>query len=157
LSDFWPHGAVARAFGVMRDADGRSERALFILDAQGIVRYKDIHDINHQPSNDVLFAELRKIDPSATGEPLLDSEAPLPQGGIVMYCTPWCGDCRRARDWLKGRGLDYTEVDISRSAKARAQVRAWANGNETTPTFDIDGEIIIDFRPERLSELLRIR
>lgn len=144
-------------FGVMRDPDGHSERAIFILDKQGIVRYIDVHDIDNQPTNEVLFAELRKIDPSVSEMPQPDEEAPLPKGGIVMYCTPWCGDCRRARDWLKQRGLAFTEVDISRSAKARAQVRAWANGNETTPTFDIDGRIIVDFKPDLLAEALGVK
>jgi glutaredoxin len=157
LSDFWPHGAVAQAFGVLRTTDGRSERALFILDAKGVVRYVDVHDIDHQPSNDVLFNELRKIDPTAKNFIPAEEDAILPHGGIVMYCTPWCGDCKRARAWLNERGLAYTEVDISRSAKARLQVRTWANGNETTPTFDIDGQIVVDFKPERMAEILGIK
>jgi glutaredoxin len=156
LSDFWPHGEVSREFGVFREPEGRSERAIFIIDAQGIIRYIDIHDIDGQPSNEVCFVELRKIDPSAKGVELPADNAPLPHGGIVMYCTPWCGDCKRARAWLGERGLAYTEVDISRSPKAKGQVRAWANGNETTPTFDIDGTIIVDFKPDLLFEALKV-
>jgi glutaredoxin len=156
LSDFWPHGEIARRYGVMREADGKSERAIFILDARGIIRYIDVHDIDNQPSNEILFAELQKIDPSLKGVSLPVEDAPLPHGGIVMYCTPWCGDCRRARAWLAERGLAYTEVDISRSPKAKAQVRAWANGNETTPTFDIDGTIIVDFKPDQISAALAV-
>ena len=71
-----------------------------------------------------------------------------------MYCTPWCDDCKQARAWLKQRGLPYTEVDISRSRTAAAQVREWAGGNQTTPTFDIDGTIIVEFNPERLKQTL---
>jgi glutaredoxin len=157
LSDFWPHGEIARRYGVMREADGKSERAIFILDARGIICYIDVHDIDNQPSNEVLFAELQKIDPSQKGVALPVEDAPLPHGGIVMYCTPWCGDCRRARAWLAERGLAYTEVDISRNPKAKAQVRAWANGNETTPTFDIDGTIIVDFKPDQIAAALAVR
>jgi glutaredoxin len=157
LSDFWPHGEIARRYGVMRETDGKSERAIFIIDARGIIRYIDVHDIDNQPSNEVLFAELQKIDPNAMRFAPPVDEAPLPQGGIVMYCTPWCGDCRRARTWLAEHGLAYTEVDISRDPRARAQVRAWANGNETTPTFDIDGTILVDFKPDLLAEVLKVR
>ena len=48
LSDFWPHGAVADKFGVLR-SDGMAERALFIIDKAGILRYAKVGDINHRP------------------------------------------------------------------------------------------------------------
>jgi glutaredoxin len=154
LSDFWPHGAVAERYGVLQD-DGRSERALFIIDKEGIIQYIDIHDIDDQPSNDVLLAELRRIDPAAAAsQPPEPKAISLPRGGIVMYCNSWCPDCRRARIWLKRRNLDYVEVDVSGVPGAAAQVRQWANGNLVTPTFDIDGTIVVDFDEARLTELL---
>lgn len=157
LSDFWPHGEVARCYGVLRK-DGKSERAIFVLDREGIIRYIDIHDIDQQPDNDELRRVLREIDPESAAryvEPREEDEA-LPHGGIVMYCTPWCDDCKLARVWLKERGLAYTEVDISRSRKAAAQVRAWNGGNQTTPTFEIDGQVITEFQPERLKQVLQL-
>ncbi|NPV56550.1 MAG: glutaredoxin family protein [Anaerolineae bacterium] len=81
----------------------------------------------------------------------------LPHGGIVMYCTSWCPDCRRARAWLAEHALPYTEVDIHANQAAAAQVREWANGNETTPTFDIDGEIVVDFDEVKLRAILKDR
>ncbi len=60
LSDFWPHGAVAETFGVLR-SDGTSERALFVIDKSGIIRYIDIHDINTRPRLGVLMEELEKL------------------------------------------------------------------------------------------------
>lgn len=67
LSDFWPHGDAAREWGVFRDEDGHSERAIFIVDAEGIIRYVDVHDIGEQPDNDAIFAELVKLEPEAAG------------------------------------------------------------------------------------------
>jgi peroxiredoxin len=61
LSDFWPHGAVAEKYGVLR-ADGTAERALFVIDKAGVVRYLDIHDINKMPRLDELARELAKLD-----------------------------------------------------------------------------------------------
>lgn len=61
LSDFWPHGAVAEEYGVLR-SDGVSERALFIIDKKGIIRYIDIHDINTRPKLEVLIKELDKLE-----------------------------------------------------------------------------------------------
>jgi glutaredoxin len=154
LSDFWPHGEVAKRFGVLRE-DGRGERAIFALDREGVVRYIDIHEIGQQPSNDVLLAELRRIDPqSASAEPREAAAAPLPKGGIVMYCTKWCHDCRHAREWLQARGLDYVEVDVYGVPGAGTQVREWCEGKLITPTFDIDGVIVKDFNEKRLAEVL---
>jgi peroxiredoxin len=60
LSDFWPHGEVAGKYGVLR-SNGTSERALFIVDKQGAIRYIDVHDINERPSLEVLIKELEKL------------------------------------------------------------------------------------------------
>ncbi len=60
LSDFWPHGAVARKYGVLR-SDGVSERALFVIDKKGIIRYIDVHDINKRPPLEDLAGALEKL------------------------------------------------------------------------------------------------
>jgi peroxiredoxin (alkyl hydroperoxide reductase subunit C) len=60
LSDFYPHGAVAGAYGVLR-RDGTAERALFVIDKQGVIRYIDVHDINQRPPLEDLAAALDKL------------------------------------------------------------------------------------------------
>jgi len=60
LSDFWPHGAVAKRYGVLR-SNGTSERALFIIDKKGIIRYIDVHDINKRPPLEDLVSALEKL------------------------------------------------------------------------------------------------
>jgi peroxiredoxin len=60
LSDFWPHGAVAKKYGVLR-TDGMAERALFVIDKQGIIRYVDVHDINQRPPLELLVGEMEKL------------------------------------------------------------------------------------------------
>jgi len=60
LSDFWPHGAVAARYGVLR-SDGVSERALFVIDKRGILRYTHVHDINKRPPLEDLVSELEKL------------------------------------------------------------------------------------------------
>lgn len=61
LSDFEPKGEVARRFGTYRDKDGISERALFIVDKEGKIAFKDIHEISDQPDNEELFEVLRNL------------------------------------------------------------------------------------------------
>ncbi|MGQ9509433.1 MAG: peroxiredoxin [Thermodesulfobacteriota bacterium] len=63
LSDFWPHGKVAKRYGVLR-SDGTSERALFVIDKKGIIRYIDVHDINKRPPLEDLVKALEKLKKS---------------------------------------------------------------------------------------------
>ena len=60
LSDFWPHGAVADTYGVLR-SDGTSERAIFIIDKGGIIRYINVGDINTRPPLEDLVGALEKL------------------------------------------------------------------------------------------------
>ena len=60
LSDFWPHGAVASRYGILR-SDGTSERALFVIDKKGIIRYIDVHNINERPPLETLVRQLEKL------------------------------------------------------------------------------------------------
>lgn len=60
LSDFWPHGKTASMFGVLR-SDGVTERALFVIDKRGILRYAYVSDINKRPDLKDLATELEKL------------------------------------------------------------------------------------------------
>jgi peroxiredoxin len=61
LSDFWPHGAVAKQYGVFR-SDGFTERAVFIIDKEGIIRFIQVSDINKKPDPAVCALELKKLE-----------------------------------------------------------------------------------------------
>jgi len=61
LSDFWPHGAVADKYGVLR-SDGVSERAVFVIDKKGVIRYIGVNDINARPRLEILVRELEKLE-----------------------------------------------------------------------------------------------
>ena len=61
LSDFWPHGAVADAYGVLR-SDGVTERALLFIDKKGVLRHAHVGDINVRPPLQVIVTELEKMN-----------------------------------------------------------------------------------------------
>jgi glutaredoxin len=128
------------------------------VDKDGIIQYIDIHDFDLQPSNDELRKVLREIDPGAAAaakaKPKTPEPASLPDEGIVLYCTPWCPSCRKAHKWLRERNLAYTHVDITKTPGAAQQVMSWANGNRTTPTFFVDGTIIVDWYEDKLVKAL---
>ncbi len=149
-------------YGVFRPEDGFSERAIFVIDKSCMIRYVDVHDIDHQPDNEVLFGVLVDLQAQrpVTGAkpPLADDPKPFdePEADVVMYCTPWCPACRRARAYFQENGIQFTEIDITRDRGAAQRVRGWANGNETTPTFNIKGTIIIDFDKNKVARALGI-
>lgn len=61
LSDFWPHGAVADKYGVLR-SDGVSERALIFIDKNGIIKDIQISDINVRPDLAQCATTLEKMN-----------------------------------------------------------------------------------------------
>ena len=61
LSDFWPHGAVGKAYGIFNEERGMDKRAAYVVDAQGIVRYAKVYPQGTIPTSEELLAELRKL------------------------------------------------------------------------------------------------
>ncbi len=62
-SDFWPHGEVSRAYGVFNEEDGRPERAIIVVDAGGVIRYIDVHQLREVPDSEEIAGELEKLNP----------------------------------------------------------------------------------------------
>ena len=75
---------------------------------------------------------------------------------LVMYCTPWCPDCARARTWLDDHGIPYVEIDVSRDLVARDRAAGFNEGRLHTPTFELGTQVCVDFRTERLCIMLGI-
>ena len=60
-SDFEPKGAVARAYGVYRQHDGTSERALFVIDPDGIIRWSYCSPLGVNPGADGILDALEAM------------------------------------------------------------------------------------------------
>jgi peroxiredoxin len=60
LADFWPHGEVAKQYGILRP-EGYSERATFVIDKKGIVRHIEVHEIGKVPDRAKLVDILRPL------------------------------------------------------------------------------------------------
>jgi peroxiredoxin len=68
LSDFEPKGAVARAYGAYRERDGHSERALFVIDGDGIIRWSYCSPVGVNPGADGILEALEEMrDKHAAG------------------------------------------------------------------------------------------
>jgi len=60
LADFWPHGEVAKKYGILR-AEGYSERATFVIDKNGIIRHIEVHEIGKVPDRAKLIEILKTL------------------------------------------------------------------------------------------------
>jgi mycoredoxin len=69
----------------------------------------------------------------------------VPPGPRVrLYHRPGCGFCSSLRRQLRRSGLPFDEVDIWQDPEAAAFVRRHAGGNETVPTVDIAGTVLVN-------------
>ena len=77
---------------------------------------------------------------------------------ITMYTTPWCGDCRRTKQFLQERGVAYREVNIDESPEAEELVLRVNEGRRRVPTIEVEGRYFAcsPFDPYQLAEELRI-
>lgn len=63
LADFEPKAAVARSYGVYRHQDGTSERALFVIDSKGVIRWSYVSPLGINPGADGILAALEELQP----------------------------------------------------------------------------------------------
>ncbi len=68
LADFEPKGDVSRRYGAYRAKDGFSERALFVIDAEGIVRWNYLSPVGVNPGADGIFDALQALTPEQRGQ-----------------------------------------------------------------------------------------
>jgi peroxiredoxin len=64
LADFEPKGAVAREYGVYRQQDGITERALFVIDSSGVIAWSYVSPVGVNPGADGILAALEDLTPN---------------------------------------------------------------------------------------------
>ncbi|HEY6385734.1 MAG TPA: glutaredoxin family protein [Candidatus Acidoferrum sp.] len=77
---------------------------------------------------------------------------------LTMYSAPWCPDCRRAKLFLKERGVEFHEVNIEEDSSAEEIVIKANDGKRKIPTLEIGGRYFAcsPFDAEQLAENLNI-
>jgi len=77
---------------------------------------------------------------------------------ITIYSTGWCPDCRRAKHFLKQRGVDFHEVNIEDNPEAEAVVLRANHGRRKVPTLKVGDRYFAcsPFDPQQLADELEI-
>jgi glutaredoxin-like YruB-family protein len=74
---------------------------------------------------------------------------------VTVYSTPTCPWCHKTKDFLTAKGVAFTDVDVSTN-ETKANEMVEKSGQMGMPIIDIDGEIIIGFNQDRLTEVLHL-
>lgn len=108
---------------------------------------------------------VRVLERDAFEQAVRPAPAPPPEpaavpatGEIVLYGTSWCGACRTAREYFRGRGIAFVDKDIERDPAAREEMmrKARAQGVPTggVPVIDVRGRMLPGFDRALIDRLL---
>ncbi|HEX6051043.1 MAG TPA: redoxin domain-containing protein [Gemmatimonadaceae bacterium] len=102
-SDFEPKGSMARNYGVYRTVDGTSERALFVIDGDGVIRWSYVSPVNVNPGADGILRALEALRAEiaqADGAAGFDAPRSAPVD-LVEFGDYECPYCRKAHPIVK--------------------------------------------------------
>jgi glutaredoxin-like YruB-family protein len=74
---------------------------------------------------------------------------------VKIYTTPACPFCLMTKKYLKEKGAEFEEIDVSKDEKA-AQEMIKKSGQMGVPVIEIDGQIVIGFDKEKIEKLLKV-
>jgi len=72
---------------------------------------------------------------------------------VIVYSTPTCPFCRQVKEYLKEKGVEFTDFNAAADAEARKEM-VRKSGQMGVPVIDVDGTIVVGFNRTRLEELL---
>ena len=74
---------------------------------------------------------------------------------VIVYSSPMCSSCMILKEFLTEKHIDFEEVDVM-ADRLKAQELVQKSGATSLPQIEIDGEIIVGFDKEKISEKLGI-
>jgi len=75
---------------------------------------------------------------------------------VKIYTTPTCPFCFLAKEYLKEKGIEFEEIDVSKN-EAAAMEMIQKSGQMGVPVIEIDGQIVVGFDKEKIDELLKLK
>jgi len=74
---------------------------------------------------------------------------------VRLFTSPSCPFCYSLKDFLKEKGIEFEEIDVSQDEKARDEIIK-KTGRLEAPIIEIDGQIVVGFDKEKICKLLNI-
>lgn len=72
---------------------------------------------------------------------------------VVIYSTPTCPYCKRAKEYFSRKGISYTDIDVAQD-REKAKEMTQKSGQMSVPVIIIDDEIVVGFNQVQLDKLL---
>ena len=72
---------------------------------------------------------------------------------VVVYSTPTCPYCKRAKDYLSRKGVTYTDINVAQD-REKANEMIEKSGQMGVPVITIDNEVIVGFNRDLLDKML---
>ena len=72
---------------------------------------------------------------------------------VALYSTPTCGYCRKAKDYLRQRQINFTEYNVA-SDQSKADEMVRKSGQMGVPVIDVNGRIIVGFNQPEIERAL---
>jgi len=73
---------------------------------------------------------------------------------VTLYSRKWCGWCLDAKDYLKGRGMAFEEIDVGKDPAADEEMQR-LSGQHYVPTIVVDGHVLANFDVGQLEAFLK--
>jgi thioredoxin reductase (NADPH) len=94
--------------------------------------------------------------PNPPNDELADLLGMNPQGRVLFFGADWCPDCRRAKQFLQDRGVNYQFLDIEDTEGAASFIEGVNNGKRIIPTLLINGEVYANPDNPSLQKILKL-
>lgn len=86
----------------------------------------------------------------------MSAPASAPRHRVLVFTTPTCPWCQRAKAYLRSRGVAFKEVDVTRNPKA-ADDLVRRTGRMGVPVVEIDGRPVVGFDQAQIDRLLGLK
>ncbi len=75
---------------------------------------------------------------------------------VKIYTSPSCPYCYTLKEFLKEKGIEFEEIDVSKDEKSREEMIK-KSGKLEAPIIEIDGQIVVGFDKEKIVKLLKLK
>jgi len=79
-----------------------------------------------------------------------------PKFMVKIFITPACPYCFTLKEFLKEKGIEFEEIDVSKDEKSREEMIK-KSGRLEAPIIEIDGQIVVGFDKEKIVKLLKLK
>ncbi|MBN1874458.1 MAG: glutathione S-transferase N-terminal domain-containing protein [Anaerolineae bacterium] len=78
------------------------------------------------------------------------------QPRVIVFSTPTCPHCHKAKQYLRKHHIRFNDVDVSRDAQAARDMQR-ISGQQGVPVIQIDGRVVLGFDRAKIDQLLNLQ